>query len=334
MSSVRGVRLLLVALVLMGLASSRASAQAWVPAQGEGTVSFMYQDQFFKYHLFGTTQVDAGPITSRSMLMDVTYGLTDKVALSLALPVVWTKYTGPSPHPLVDQSGPNPIDLGSWNTSAQDFRFDVRYNVTRNLGNMGIVLTPFFGSIMPSHDYPYFAHAGFGRDLRELQLGTSVAKLFEHGVPGLLLQGRYSYGFVEEVVNVPHNRSFASLEVGYFATPSIRLLALSTGQITHGGIDLTPTLRATQPWDVFVHHDQIQRENMFNLGGGASYALSDRFDVFGSYMRSVYQRNGHVLDHGVSVGVSWSFTTAHAKNRATGATAENSLAKCLCEKGK
>jgi len=333
MSAVKGVRTLLGALVLVGAGASHASAQAWVPAQGEGTVSFMFQDQYFKYHLFGTTQVDAGPIYSKSMLMDVTYGVTDKFAFSLALPVVFTKYTGPSPHPLADQSGPNPIDLGTWNGTAQDFRFDVRYNVTRNLGNKGIVLTPFVGSIMPSHDYPYFAHAGFGRDLRELQLGLSAAKLFEHGVPGLLLQGRYSYGFVEEVENIPHNRSFASFEVGYFATPSLRLLGLSTGQITHGGIDATPTLRATLPWDVFTHHDQIQRENMMNLGAGASYALSDRFDVFGSFMHTVYQRNGHELDRGISVGVSWSFTTPRAR-RSVGATAENSLAKCLCEKGK
>src|SRR5581483_9055412 len=144
--------------------------------------SLIYQDQLFRYHYTPTTPVDSGPINSRSMVADVTYGVTDKVAVSVALPWVNTRYTGAHPHPLDPlnpSSGPNPLDDGTWHSTVQDFLFDVRYNVTRNLGNRGIVLTPFVGSIVPSHDYQYFSHAAFGRDLHELQLGASVAKLFE-----------------------------------------------------------------------------------------------------------------------------------------------------------
>jgi hypothetical protein len=62
---------------------------------------------------------------------------------------------------------------------------------------------------------PYFVHSGFGKDLREVQGGVSVAKLFERGIPGLIVQGRYSFGFTEQAVDIPHNRSLASIEVGY-----------------------------------------------------------------------------------------------------------------------
>jgi len=323
------------AAVMFTFAAAPAYAQAFVPAQGEGAVSILFQDQFFKYHVSPTTEVDSGQIYVRSMLVDFTYGLSDKVAVSIGVPWVATRYSGPTPHPLSLAPGSpiNPVDDGTWHSTAQDLRFDVRYNVTRNLLNRGIVFTPFVGSIQPSHGYTYFAHAGFGRDLREVQVGASVAKLFEKGIPGLLIQGRYGYGFVEQVVDISHNRSQASLEAAYFATPKLRLLALSAGQITHGGIDwLGAASRALLPAEQYLHHDQIQRENMLQVGGGASYSLTESFDVFASAMRAVAQRNGHELDRGISVGVSWSFSTGHAR-KADSTSAENSLARCLCEKG-
>jgi hypothetical protein len=314
-------------------APSAARAQAWLPAQGEGAVSFMYQDQLFKYHRIPVVKDDVGPIFAKSLLVDVTYGLTDKIAVSLGLPWVATRYNGPRPHPLADGSGTNPLDDGRWHSTAQDFRFDVRYNVTRNLWNKGIVLTPFAASIVPSHDYPYLLHSGAGRNLKELQIGASAAKLLDNVVPGLLVQGRYGYGFTERPIDIAHNRSVASIEVGYFATPKLRLMALTTGQLTHGGIDFTgPTARAILTPEQFLHHDQIMRENFLSVGGGASYSLGESIDVFGSALRTVSQRNGHELNRGLTVGLSWSFTTPHAKDRAL-SMAENSLGRCLCEKG-
>jgi hypothetical protein len=279
-------------------------------------------------------EVDSGHIYSRNLIFELTYGLSDKIAIGVGLPWVATRYAGNAPHPLADFSGPQPVDDGTWHSTAQDFRFDVRYNVTRNLAHAGIVVTPFVGSIMPSHDYTYFAHAGFGRDLRETQLGASAAKLFERGVPGLLIQARYAYGFVERAADISHNRSMASLEAAYFATPKLRLLALSSGQLTYGGIDFygATVSRALLTTDQFIHHDQIVRENILALGGGLSYSITESLDVFGSLLHTVAQRNGHELNRGLSLGVSWSFTTRHAA-RATGTAAENSLVRCLCEKG-
>jgi hypothetical protein len=324
----------IVAAAMLGPLVPIAAGQAFVPAQGEGSVAVLFQNQFFKYHLVPTKEVDIGHIYSNSLLADMTYGLTDRVAIGIGLPWVATRYNGAAPHPLADFSGPNPVDDGTWHSTAQDVRVDLRYNVTRNFLNAGVVVTPFVGSVTPSHDYTDFAHAGFGRDLNEVQLGASVAKLFEQGVPGLLLQGSYSYGVVEQVVDVSHNRSLASLEAAYFATPSLRLLALASGQVTHGGIDFygSAISRVLLTTDQFIHHDQIVRENILTLGGGLSYSLNESLDLFGSAMHTVAQRNGHALDLGLSAGLTWSFTTSRAKARAN-SSAENSLARCLCEKG-
>jgi len=325
------IKSLAVSVLVFGFAAA-AHAQAFVPAQGEGSVSFLFSDQFYRYHVNPTVQVDSGQIYTRTFLADVTYGLTDKIAVSIGVPMVATRYDGTAPHTL--NGAVVAVDNGAWHETLQDVRFDVKYNVTRNLANTGIVLTPFIGSITPSHQYDFYGHGAYGRDLNEVQIGASVAKLFEHGIPGLLIQGRYAYGFVRQVVDVAHNRSMGSLEAAYFATPKLRLLALSSGQITHGGIDFLggPIMKAILTPDQFLHHDQIQEENMLTLGGGASYSLSDSLDVFGSMLHTVAQRNGHELARGLQVGVSWSFTTKHARSRIAAAE-EESLVRCLCEKG-
>ena len=73
-------------------------AQAWVPAKGEGAVAIAFQSTNVKKHLATTTPVDAGPIDSQVLLTDVTYGLTDKIAVDFSLPLVTSKYTGNRPH--------------------------------------------------------------------------------------------------------------------------------------------------------------------------------------------------------------------------------------------
>jgi hypothetical protein len=321
------------------LFASRVRAQAWVPAQGEGAVSFMFQDAFVKYHYFTTTPYDRGHIQADTLMVDVSYGVTDRLAVSVGIPWVASKYNGPFPHPLAEDllagirpARPNPLDDGTYHSTFQDFRFDVRYNVTRK----GVVLTPFVGSIVPSHDYTYFAQSGAGRNLNEVQVGLLTSKLLDSLVPGLFVQGRYSYGFIEEVLDVSHNRSNMDVELGYFVTPKLRLLALGSGQLTHGGIDMAPPACQLCPAPlppplVFAHHDQLERVNFLNVGVGAAYSLSDRFDLFGSLLHTVAQRNGIAIDRGASIGVSWSFLTSRAKNRAI-ASAERSLTKCLCEK--
>src|SRR5262252_577294 len=329
----RCTSLALRSVLLLALSAGVARAQAWLPAQGEGTVSLIVQDIATDYHYLPTTPVDRGHIRSDSMALDFTYGLTDQLAVSIGVPWVLSKYTGATPHPLVDTSGPvpvlygtNPIDDGSYHGTFQDFRFDVRYNITKR----GVVLTPFVGSVVPSHDYTYFAHAAPGRDLRELQVGVSAAKMLDALVPGLFVQGRYAYGFAEEVLDISHNRSVAALEIGYFLTPKLRLMSINTGQVTHGGVDLTLNSRVDLGPLLFSHHDQIDRINFLNMGGGASFAVTENVDLFGSLIHAVAQRNGHAVEYGVTIGASWTFSTRRPRDRAI---AENALVRCVCEKG-
>ena len=195
-------RLVAVAIgITLGLfgAAPAVRAQAWTPAQGEGTVSVQFQDAFIKYHLLPTVQRDRGQIHGDTLLADVTYGINDRVAVSLALPFVasnWKQGGAGIPHN-------TDLDNGRFHSTFQDFQFGIRYNVVRK----GVVFTPFAGTILPSHAYEYFAHSAAGRHVRELQAGAYWATLLDPVLPGLFLQGRYSYGFAEQIVIFSHNRS-------------------------------------------------------------------------------------------------------------------------------
>src|SRR5258707_14871327 len=83
-----------VAAPLIVAAAPMATAQAYVPPKGEGPVSFLYQDMFVKYHYFGPTAVDNGNITTRMAVLDVSYGITDKLAVSVAIPWMASRYVG------------------------------------------------------------------------------------------------------------------------------------------------------------------------------------------------------------------------------------------------
>lgn len=312
-------------------ASEFVRAQAFTPAQGEGTVSVQFQDAFVKYHQLPTVRLDRGHISGKTLLVDFTFGITDQLAVSVSLPWVASKYNGSRPHQL-------PIDDGSYHSTFQDLRFDIRYNISRK----GLVVTPFVGTILPSHGYEYFAHSAVGRNVRELQVGANWASLLDPMLPGLFLQGRYSYGFAERIFDISHNRSNLDLEVGYFVKPEFRVFALGSGQLTHGGVDLNGNSLLTLGPILYPHHDRIARDNILNVGAGAAYDLTDSFGVYGSVIRTVAGRNVHALQYGLTVGASWSFTTRHARTRSSrsglaqsrGDARTGVLARCVCQKGK
>jgi hypothetical protein len=310
---------------LLGVAllacSSNVSAQAWLPGAGEGAVSVLYQNSLVDRHLGSDgSRIDSGTIRVDGLLLDVTYGVTEKIALTLNVPFLAAKYEGVKPHPN------SPIDDGRLHGAFQDLRFDVRYNVV----TAPFAITPFVATVLPSHDYQYYGHAAVGRDLNEVQVGAYVARVLDPFIPGAFVQGRYAYGFTQQLFDISHNRSMLDLELGYFVSPKLRTFGLATGQITHGGVELIGAFPFNLPTEQIVHHDQISRVNMLDLGGGAQLSLTPSMDVFGSVLHTMSGTNGHALSYLVTVGASWTFH-ANAMRRTR---AEHSLIRCLCEKGK
>jgi len=309
-----------VALLLLSGTAATARAQAWVPAKGEGTVSVLFTNVLSKDHYLPDKRYDFGHIQSNTMLFDVTYGISDRLAVSAGLPVVMSRYRGNFPH------RPITLDDGSWHTSAQDFRFGVRYSVARG----PLMVTPFIGTDLPSVDYEFYAHAAPGRQLKELNAGVAAGRLFAD--LGLVVQGRYALAFSEGALDQSRRYSLASLEGAYFLTPTIRLLAMTSSRIGHTGINLAPNSGVVLPPEVFRHHDQLSRESYWNIGGGAALSLTDTWDLFGSFTTTVTGRNTHAVNRGISLGVAWSFGGPSTLIRTSRDAREGTLVKCLCQK--
>jgi hypothetical protein len=302
------------ALTLVPLA---VSAQAFLPSQGEGSVSVLYQNTLVDRHVFADgSRVDAGQIKADGMLVDLTYGITDRAAISISVPVMAAKYTGTRPH------AGSLVDDGRYHSALQDFRFDFRYNVFKGAA----AVTPFVSTILPSHDYPYYGHGSIGRDLKELQVGVAAARVLDPIVPGAFVQARYAYGFTEAPLAVHHNRSMLDVEFGYFVNPRVRAFALATGQVTHGGIELTRQFPFDLTPDEFLHHDQISRVNLLDAGAGAQMSLTPSTDVFVSVLHTLTGINGHALTYSLTAGATWSFRAG------TLGRPHAALRKCVCEK--
>lgn len=306
------------------LAPTTAFAQAWVPRAGDGTVAFVYQNQLVRDHLFSDgARIDAGHIESNSVLLDFTYGITDRFALNVNVPYIASAYHGSRPHP------GSLLDDGKTHGTFQDFRADLRYN----LMNKGIVLTPFVDVIVPSHRYDYFGHAVPGRRLAEAQIGTYVGHVLTRGLPGAFVQARVSYGFSQRPLARYHDRSNADGEIGYFINPRVRVFALTAAQYTFGGLEFTRLFPNDLTGDEFRHHDQIARSDLFDIGGGAQVQMTERTNLVASYARTIAGRSGHAAAHSVSIGISWSFGRSFDIDPLRIAEQKSQLPKCLCEKG-
>jgi opacity protein-like surface antigen len=297
-------------------------AQAWLPPAGEAYISLGYGNIFVTKHYVGTAdnpgdsvENNLGHIRSQSVAAELGYAITDRFALQVGLPYTLSKWYRAggigNPHD-------TKLDDGNYHGTFQDYRIEALYQVARN----PVVLTPFIGAVIPSHDYQYLAHAAVGRDLHEYLLGVNFGGRLDSLVPGAYVQARYSYAFVERVLDIHHDRSNAGLELGYFLTPSLGARFLATGFYTHGGLvfrqrsDFFPN--GEQDRTIFLHHDQIGHDSALSLGGGLSYALTGSVDVYATYLRMVSGRGGHKIDNGISFGVSWGFSPQQVMRRLFG----------------
>jgi hypothetical protein len=294
--------------VFAASSAAPARAQAWLPPKGEASFSFGYGDAFVNKHYLGTSagpgdnvENDFGHIRSQSVEIGLGYGLTDRLAASVAIPYILTKYYGTPgqnffPHTIS-------IDDGGYHGIFQDFKINLNYQALRG----PVAVAPFVSAVIPSHSYTYFAHSAAGKALHEYLVGTSVGARLDQLLAGSYVELTYSYAFVDRVLGVHHDRSNGFLEVGYFLTPSLSLRGIGTAVYTHGGLvfreaDVPP------PPEVFLHHDQIDHESGISLGGGVSYVLTGSTELYVAYLTQVQGRGGHKIKDSLSFGVSYSFS--------------------------
>jgi hypothetical protein len=307
---------------LLSCFASDASAQAFIPAAGEGTVSLSYQ--FVNTHGHrgdsGTWYSNAAQLSSfpeeqtdtHALLWYFEYGLSDKIAVHASLPYMQVRYDGPFPHTIGIDGQPSDLDDGTYHGTFQDVYFGARFKL---VDSRRFAVTPFAEVIIPSHGYESLAQTAVGRDLRALVLGAAIGGFVEEWVPGLYFQTRASYAIVQNAVDISPSRLGVDSAVGYFVTPRLAIQLVQTFQYTVDGIDfvgppgfLAPHNGAALNGEYLRNHDRLTRANALNLGAGVAFDFSRAIGVFATLTNLIWGQN-IPPPRSVTVGLNWNFHT-------------------------
>ena len=286
-------------LLALPLLCGTAGAQAFVSARGEASVSLTYQNYVVVGHFDAQGHKNTnGGTESHALVTELDYGVTDSFGLTVSLPFIASKYTGPPSYFVgTHLTYPGPLDDGTYHAAFQDLRIEAR----RVFWAGPVALAPFVGVSFPTHDYETVGEAVPGRHRRDLQFGTNVGADLDRLLSGLYVQGRYAYGTAERVNNFPFTRSNIDLEGGYAIVPRVVIRALMDRQIRHQGPSLD---ELAADW---VDHDRFIAPSYLNLGGGMSVSLTRSTDIYALWIPTVSGSNGahraRTLAIGITLGV-------------------------------
>lgn len=300
-----------------------ASAQAWLPFRGEGSLSLIGQHIRLSGHFDtdGSRLPECAPSSAWVGIAQFEYGLTNRLAFSAQLPYVASRYTASSDEPCTaelielhhqfQQQSPHAdltsLDTGSYYATLQDLGFAIRYN----LFDRGVAVTPVVGVTIPSHDYRTVGEAAPGQNRLALHTGINVGRLLDPLIPGAYVHAQYTYSFVQSLLDIPLDRSNAEFEVGYAVRPTVVVRGLAAWQQTHGGLPYPEVVErafgtANQPGDpeLFLDHDRLLATRYWQVGGGATVTLTESLDLSGAVLTFVSGADSH-YGHGVSLGLTW-----------------------------
>jgi len=271
----------LAALVALAAAPQVASAQSWVRAPNSTDVSFQYGFLYDNGALTGTEVGLQGEdlYQAHTLSLGVDYATPlPRLALSASLPLVFSKVMNTTfiPH--------GHYDDGSTHAALTDLGLQARYQLPVQFMN----IAPSIGTVLPLTQYETMGHGAAGKGLKEARLGLSFGRDLGF-LRNAFFEANYSYSFVErvafnaETAKININRSDASLDFGYFFSPSIVALAGSSFRYTHGGIEIQEVMDASnkitagetvsdREMGVLMAHDQLSDEKYITARVGFAYS--------------------------------------------------------------
>jgi hypothetical protein len=283
------------AFLAIGVTARPAAAQAWAPRAREGEVTFVAQGIDHFGRVFKDFRFLCCDTTNVALVVDTTYGLTNRWSISAGLPYVFAKYSGEDTPP---PGTPLWLTLSPADTchclhsSFQDVSVGAHYNLVRVPRSFSLMTSVATG--VPSHAYEYVGEAVVGFGLKELSLSVDAGQRLDFLLPGLSIDGRYSYAFVERVLGISHNRSNVGLDAGYTFPKRLEGHLILSWQRTHGGVSVVPDEIAANPAGpaLYTEFHRVLRDNYFHAGAGASYTFRE-WDLSFSFQKTVSGDNTH-----------------------------------------
>ena len=283
-----------------------ARAQASVPEEGDGSWTIAGQNISVHHHTdFRGVKSDLGHTQTQVLFLGVDYGLTDKLAVNLAIPYIRAKYVGAFPHVHGDFPGHEDdpvIDDGNFHGGLQDLSLAVRYQ----LWTEPVLVTPFIHVGYPSRDYPYRGHSAIGARLRRVELGAYVGRELEAPLDALYVEGSYGYSISEETLGISIRASKLDLGLSYAFTPRLSARFFVVWLYTHNGLNVPVDFPAAPDPRAYAH-DRLLKTEMLNLGTGLAFALNSNYTLYGTWLSTVDSKNAHAIHNAFTLAVSRSF---------------------------
>jgi len=264
-------------------------AQAWAPRAGEGEVTFVVQQIDHVGRVFPDVRFECCGTTNVALGVDASYGVTDRLSISIGVPYVFAKYRGGPPDgPAAFLPYPAADACHCLHSSIQDFTLASHYNLLKIHRTFSLMTSMAVG--VPSHDYEYVGEAVVGFGLKQLELSADGGANLAFIVPGLSVDGHYGYTLVERALDISHNRTNAQLDTGYTFSNGLGGHFILSHQHTYGGlrfpIDIEPFPER------YAEFHRLLRDNYFQAGAGVSYTWSVWAATF-SFLRTVSGDNTH-----------------------------------------
>jgi hypothetical protein len=278
----------------------QARAQPWVPAPGEGTVSVTYQNYYVKGHYSPTGERNINGAThSKSLVAEFDFGLPQSVGLTVSLPYIRSKYTGPGIYSVGGiPTTPGPLDDGSYHGTFQDLHVEAR----RMFEFDRVMVAPLAGITVPTHEYETRGEAVPGRHRTDFQFGASIGTDLGHWLPSTYLHGRYALAAAEQIDDIPGVRSNIDVEGGHEIARRWTLRGLVDWQIKHKGPTI-PELFA-HGWDT---HDRFIMSSYTNLGGGLTIRLRRSTELSGTWVATVKGKSGAHIGRLLAISLTREF---------------------------
>ena len=293
------------ALVAFGSGWSDAHAQAWVADKGALDLSLDYN--------FATSDkvvVDSGAdfvsagTTTHQFTLGAEYVPVNNLALNVALPFALLTYTGDKSGVYIHPGGGS-YDDGNAHATLTDLRAGARYQVL----DEPLALTPHIAVSIPVADYETVGNTVAGRHLKALHLGLAIGRVIGEATYVHLV---YEFSVVEKYDRVPATAQFGQDRSDFAATIGHKLLDQkldihidANGRITHGGVNFSEINFMDNTSDVTLYHDAILAENIYLVGGGVGYQLSNALGVSLSGRLFVAGKNTQNASV-IALGVTWS----------------------------
>ena len=288
----------LLAAALLPLAQAAEGGRNYLSIEMQYVEQKNYRDSSGKKISLG------GTLVARTIQFDWYHDINDQWTVSLGVPWVSKKYSGPIAHDPLALDTPRPnrefYDDGEYHNAFAN----IEAGVYRHFSYRDIHLSPFILLEIPSHNYDIFGLAAPGDGLKKLGVGLQAGSPI--GFTNFYLRGEYMYMFAETApggVNVDHHRFQA--EVGYFFNEQWTARVFALGRIGNG-LDF-PEDYPSLTDDIFYYHDQTMSHEFVNVGVGVEYRINSKYSLSSWTQQLIDGKNSNTTEQALYLQLGISF---------------------------